>query len=195
MSWTHIAALSLLLVFTQNCFRNQTKSYWISSATHHFPTMRRSWKWPKVPEKGQDWPSRAKAVRNKTHDYRSEESSPGFKKLRWQDICWGEKCLKRISWDFPGGTVDKNPPASAGDKGSVPGPRRSHMPRSNWSPHAATTQPVCLEPMLHNKRNHRSEKPVHRTWRVALLAPQLGQSPHSNEDPAQPKIKNIDKHK
>ena len=33
--------------------------------------------------------------------------------------------------DFPGGTVVKNPPASAGDTGSSPGPRRSHMPRSN----------------------------------------------------------------
>ena len=32
---------------------------------------------------------------------------------------------------FPGGTVVKNPPASAGDTGSSPGPGRSHMPRSN----------------------------------------------------------------
>ena len=28
---------------------------------------------------------------------------------------------------FPGGTVDKNLPANAGDMGSVPGPGRSHM--------------------------------------------------------------------
>ena len=34
-------------------------------------------------------------------------------------------------WDFPGGTVVGNPPASAGDKGSDPGPGGSHMPRSN----------------------------------------------------------------
>ena len=27
--------------------------------------------------------------------------------------------------------VVKNPPASAGDTGSIPGPGRSHMPRSN----------------------------------------------------------------
>ena len=32
---------------------------------------------------------------------------------------------------FPGGTVVKNPPANAGDMGSIPGPGRSHMPRSN----------------------------------------------------------------
>ena len=35
------------------------------------------------------------------------------------------------SRDFPGGAVVKNLPASAGDMGSRPGPRRSHMPRSN----------------------------------------------------------------
>ena len=33
-------------------------------------------------------------------------------------------------WDFPGGAVVKNPPANAGDTGSIPGPGRSHMPRS-----------------------------------------------------------------
>ena len=33
--------------------------------------------------------------------------------------------------DFPGGAVVKNPPANAGDTGSIPGPGRPHMPRSN----------------------------------------------------------------
>ena len=33
--------------------------------------------------------------------------------------------------DLPGGAVDKNPLANAGDMGSSPGPRRSHMPWSN----------------------------------------------------------------
>ena len=32
---------------------------------------------------------------------------------------------------FPGGAVVKNPPANTGDSGSSPGPRRSHMLRSN----------------------------------------------------------------
>ena len=32
--------------------------------------------------------------------------------------------------DFPGGSV-VNLPANAGDTGSIPGPRRSHMPWSN----------------------------------------------------------------
>ena len=29
--------------------------------------------------------------------------------------------------DFPGGPVVKNTPANAGDRGSTPGPRSSHM--------------------------------------------------------------------
>ena len=32
-----------------------------------------------------------------------------------------------IVQDFPGGTVVKNPPANAGDTGSIRGPGRSHM--------------------------------------------------------------------
>ena len=32
---------------------------------------------------------------------------------------------------FPGGAVVENPPASAGNTGSIPGPGRSHMPRTN----------------------------------------------------------------
>ena len=32
---------------------------------------------------------------------------------------------------FPGGSVVKNLPASAGDMGSIPGLGRSHVPQSN----------------------------------------------------------------
>ena len=39
--------------------------------------------------------------------------------------------IKGANLDFPGGTVVKNPPAIAGDTGSIPGPGKSHMPRSN----------------------------------------------------------------
>ena len=38
--------------------------------------------------------------------------------------------LKNL-WDFPGGTLVKNPPANAGDTGSILGLGRSHMARSN----------------------------------------------------------------
>ena len=33
--------------------------------------------------------------------------------------------------DFPGGLVVQNPPANAGDIGSIPGLGRFHMPRGN----------------------------------------------------------------
>ena len=41
--------------------------------------------------------------------------------------------LKRTFSDFPGGAVVENLPANAGDSGSSPGLRGSHMPRSNWA--------------------------------------------------------------
>ena len=34
--------------------------------------------------------------------------------------------------DFPGGPVDKNPSANAGDMGSIPDPGRFHILRSNY---------------------------------------------------------------
>ena len=37
------------------------------------------------------------------------------------------------SWGFPGGAVVENLPANAGNTGSSPGLRRSHMPQSNWA--------------------------------------------------------------
>ena len=36
--------------------------------------------------------------------------------------------IKNHAWGFPAGIVGKNPPADAGDMGSVPGPGRSHIP-------------------------------------------------------------------
>ena len=39
--------------------------------------------------------------------------------------------LEKFKLDFAGGSVVKNPPASARDMGSIPGPERSHIPQSN----------------------------------------------------------------
>ena len=36
--------------------------------------------------------------------------------------------------NIPGGAVNKNPPADAGDTGSIPGPGRFHMPVEQLSP-------------------------------------------------------------
>ena len=38
---------------------------------------------------------------------------------------------KKLEPGFPGGSVGKNQPANAGDTGSIPDWRRSHMPWSN----------------------------------------------------------------
>ena len=39
--------------------------------------------------------------------------------------------FKNFYQDFFGGTVDKNPPANAGDTSLIPGLGRSHMPQGN----------------------------------------------------------------
>ena len=39
--------------------------------------------------------------------------------------------IKVLLQDFPGSAVDKNPSANAGDRGSIPGSGRFHMPQSN----------------------------------------------------------------
>jgi len=71
---------------------------------------------------------------------------------------------------FPGGPVVKNPPANAGDTGSIPGPGRSHMPRRNYThcPQLLSQCSRAQEPQLAhreltlcNERSHRNEKPKH----------------------------------
>ena len=52
--------------------------------------------------------------------------------------------------DFPGGAVVKNPPANAGDTGSVPGPGRSHMPQSNKARAPQLLSPHTIKPASHN---------------------------------------------
>ena len=43
-----------------------------------------------------------------------------------------KKCeIEDVEEDFPDGVVVKNPPAHARDMGSILGPGRFHMPRSN----------------------------------------------------------------
>ena len=64
----------------------------------------------------------------------------------------------------PSGPVVKNPPANAGDMGSIPGPGRFHMP---WGSKARTvTEPVLsspqvpstLEPVIHKRKSTHSNK-------------------------------------
>ena len=52
------------------------------------------------------------------------------------------KTFKNYYRDFPGGAVVKNPPANAGDTGSIPGPGRPPHAVEQQSPCATTTEPV-----------------------------------------------------
>ena len=52
------------------------------------------------------------------------------KKLQSDSQLWFSYLFKPLL-DFPRGAVVRNPPPSAGDTGSIPGPGRSHMPRGN----------------------------------------------------------------
>jgi len=45
--------------------------------------------------------------------------------------CTLELALKEKEKGFPGGSVVNNPPANAGDAGSIPDPGRSHMLQGN----------------------------------------------------------------
>ena len=53
------------------------------------------------------------------------------------------KCIHTcLKMDLPGGPGVKNPPANAGDTGSIPGPGSSHIPRGQLSPCITTTEPA-----------------------------------------------------
>ena len=66
--------------------------------------------------------------------------------------------------DFPGGTVVKNLPDNAGDTGSIPSPRRSHMPRSNYAraPQLLSLCSRASEPQLLSPRATTTEAQVPR---------------------------------
>ena len=55
--------------------------------------------------------------------------------------------VNAVEMGFPGGLVVKNPPASAGDAGSMPGSGRSPW-RRKWPP-----TPVCLPGESHGQRS------------------------------------------
>ena len=63
---------------------------------------------------------------------RTEQVSKGIAHIEIQLSHCGEKEVKnKKGADFLGGAVNKNLSASAGNMGLIPGPGRSHMPRSN----------------------------------------------------------------
>ena len=78
--------------------------------------------------------------------------------------------------DHPGGPVVKNPPASAGDMRSIPGPGRPHMPRGN--------QALVLDSLCFSAGEATQ-------WEARTLTPEQPRSrqlekARSNEDPVLP---------
>ena len=61
-----------------------------------------------------------------------EETLEGTE-IMLENLSFLRKHIDLLSWqgDFPGGAVDKNPPADAGNTGLIPGPGRFHMLWSN----------------------------------------------------------------
>ena len=55
----------------------------------------------------------------------------------------------------------KNPPANAGDMGSVLGPGRPHMLQGDKACAPQLLEPTSLEPVLLNQAGHLNEKPTH----------------------------------
>ena len=77
-----------------------------------------------------------------------------------------------LDWDFPGGAMDKNLPANAGDSGFNPWSGKILHAAEQLSPCSKITEPTVQslwaenvkplrrEPMLCNKRSYRKEKPM-----------------------------------
>ena len=92
-------------------------------------------------------------------------------------------------WDFPSDAVDKNLPASSGDRDLIPGPEHSTCHRA--------TKPMChncwvwaLEPKCHNYRSLGTWSPC-STREVTAMRSLLATAREnlcSSEDPAQIKL-------
>ena len=84
----------------------------------------------------------------------------------------GPKTITKIimAGGFPGGSVVKNPPASAGDTGSTPGPGRSRMLQSNywaWGLQVRSPRATATEACAPAARALQREKPLQ--WEARSL--------------------------
>ena len=93
----------------------------------------------------------------------------------------------------------KNPSVNAGDTGLIPGTGRSHTLQSNQahapqllSLHSRAWEPQLLKPACPRAHAPTREATAMRSTCTATksspCSPKLEKSPHSNEDPTQPKI-------
>ena len=76
-------------------------------------------------------PGKLTLLPSKSHTPSQRKSQFNMYIIRSRMPCGTAKMIISTSWDFPHGPMVKNPSANAGDMGLIPGPGRSHMPRSN----------------------------------------------------------------
>ena len=79
--------------------------------------------------------------------------------------------------DFPGGRVDKNLPASAGNRSCIPNPGSFHMLQSSWAPESQLPKPERPGPASHPSwaRGLELPKPEHPgPCESPLLSPRAG---------------------
>ena len=79
--------------------------------------------------------------------------------------------------NFPGGTVDKNRPANAGDKGLITIPGKFHIAVEQLSAYATTTKPVLQSPRATITEAHMPRACA--LPREATTVRSLKSSPHS----------------
>jgi hypothetical protein len=101
-------------------------------------------------------------------------------------LCLWPKSFKDALQGFPGGSAVKNPPANAGDTGSVPNLGRSHVPLSN-KPMGHNCWACALEPRSHNYWSLCTSLKREATAMRNLLTT-TREKPVGNKDPAQPII-------
>ena len=72
-------------------------------------------------------------------------------------------------WDFPGGAMVKNPPASAGDVGSISGLGRSHMPQSNKAREPQLLSPCATPTEARSPRARAPQQEKPPQWEALTL--------------------------
>ena len=85
--------------------------------------------------------------------------------------------LRNRDQGFPGGALVKNLPANAGSwvralvwEDPICHGATKPVCHNYWARVSQLLKPVCLEPVLHNKRSHHNKKPVHRNKENPPLA-------------------------
>ena len=100
--------------------------------------------------------------------------SEGGREWAWEGV---PGATSRWLKGFPGGSVVKNPPANAGDTGSIPDPGRSHVP---WSNEAQASQLQSNEPVLYSPGASTTKANVPRSLCSATREATVLRSPHTD---------------